>query len=455
MWTFRPAMADTTPRRDGLTRQLGLVSVTALVIGEVVGVGIFLTPASMARSLGSPFWLLVVWLIMGAMALSGALCYGELAARFPEAGGGYVYLRRAYGPAVAFLYGWKCLLVMDPGITAAVAVGLASYVGYVVGLSSLGLKAVAIGAILLLAAVNIAGLRFGAGLMRWLTAFKLVTLGLLAVLALALGAGDGANFVPFIAQRAGSDPFPGALAPALVAAFFAFGGWWEIGKLAGEATDPGRTLPRALAIGVLTVTGLYILTSAVFLYLVPLEHVTSGETFAAQAGEALFGRAGGRVFAGIVIVAVLGSLMALLMALPRLYYAMARDGLFFRAVAAVHPRFGTPARAIALQAALASLLVALGTFQQIVSYFVFITVLFVGLTVAALFPLRRRAGADGGYRTPGYPLTPLLFLILVVVMLTLLAGHNPLQAALGAGIVGLGAPAYFFTVRRRPTSEGT
>jgi APA family basic amino acid/polyamine antiporter len=455
MWTFRPAMADTTPRRDGLTRQLGLVSVTALVIGEVVGVGIFLTPASMARSLGSPFWLLVVWLIMGAMALSGALCYGELAARFPEAGGGYVYLRRAYGPAVAFLYGWKCLLVMDPGITAAVAVGLASYVGYVVGLSSLGLKAVAIGAILLLAAVNIAGLRFGAGLMRWLTAFKLVTLGLLAVLALALGAGDGANFVPFIAQRAGSDPFPGALAPALVAAFFAFGGWWEIGKLAGEATDPGRTLPRALAIGVLTVTGLYILTSAVFLYLVPLEHVTSGETFAAQAGEALFGRAGGRVFAGIVIVAVLGSLMALLMALPRLYYAMARDGLFFRAVAAVHPRFGTPARAIALQAALASLLVALGTFQQIVSYFVFITVLFVGLTVAALFPLRRRAGADGGYRTPGYPLTPLLFLILVVVMLTLLAGHNPLQAALGAGIVGLGAPAYFFTVRRRSTSEGT
>jgi len=448
-------MADTTPRRDGLTRQLGLVSVTALVIGEVVGVGIFLTPASMARSLGSPFWLLVVWLIMGAMALSGALCYGELAARFPEAGGGYVYLRRAYGPAVAFLYGWKCLLVMDPGITAAVAVGLASYVGYVVGLSGLGLKAVAIGAILLLAAVNIAGLRFGAGLMRWLTAFKLVTLGLLAVLALALGAGDGANFVPFIAQRAGSDPFPGALAPALVAAFFAFGGWWEIGKLAGEATDPGRTLPRALAIGVLTVTGLYILTSAVFLYLVPLEHVTSGETFAAQAGEALFGRAGGRVFAGIVIVAVLGSLMALLMALPRLYYAMARDGLFFRAVAAVHPRFGTPARAIALQASLASLLVALGTFQQIVSYFVFITVLFVGLTVAALFPLRRRAGADGGYRTPGYPLTPLLFLILVVVMLTLLAGHNPLQAALGAGIVGLGAPAYFFTVRRRPTSEGT
>jgi APA family basic amino acid/polyamine antiporter len=242
---------------------------------------------------------------------------------------------------------------------------------------------------------------------------------------------------------------PGALAPGLVWAFFAFGGWWEISKLSGEATDPGRTLPRALAIGVATVTAVYILTSAVFLYLVPLERVTSGETFAAQAGEALFGRAGGRVFAAIVIVAVLGSLMALLMALPRLYYAMARDGMFFRAVAAVHPRFGTPARAIALQATLASLLVALGTFQQIVSYFVFITVLFVALTVAALFPLRRRAGADGSYRTPGYPVTPLVFLALVAVLLLVLAGHNPLQAGLGAGIVGLGAPVYFCVVRRR------
>ncbi len=445
-------MNDTTPR-TALTRQLGLASVTALVIGEVIGVGIFLTPATMARSLGSPFWLLVVWLVMGVMALSGALCYGELAARFPEAGGGYVYLRRAYGPAVAFLYGWKCLLVMDPGITAAVAVGLASYVGYVVDLSGVELKAVAIGAILVLAAINIAGVRLGAGLMQWLTAFKLGALGLIAVLALALGLGDWANFAPFVAQHAGSDPLPGALAPALVAAFFAFGGWWEIGKLAGEATDPGRTLPRALAIGVATVTAVYILTSAVFLYLVPLERVASGETFAAQAGEALFGRAGGQVFAGIVLVAVLGSLMALLMALPRLYYAMARDGLFFRGVAAVHPRFGTPARAIVIQAALASLLVALGTFQQIVSYFIFITVLFVGLTVAALFPLRRRAGADGGYRTPGYPVTPVVFLVLVAVLLLLLAGHNPLQAALGAGIVALGVPVYFFAVRRRLTSN--
>ena len=435
-----------------LRRQLGLVAVTALVVGEVIAIGIFLTPAGMARSLGSPFWLLIVWLIMGVMALSGALCYGELAARAPQAGGGYVYLRHAYGPGVAFLYGWKCLLVMDPGITAALAVGLAGYVGYALGVAGVSLKIIAIGAILTLAAVNVIGLRFGSRVMQWLTALKLGSLGLIAVLALALRAGSWSNFVPLVAQRAGSDPLPGALAPALVGAFFAFGGWWEIPKLAGEASDPARTLPRALAIGVAIITAIYILTSAVFLYLVPLERVTSGETFAAQAGEALFGPAGGRVFALIVIIAVLGSLLALLMALPRVYYAMANDGVFFKSVAAVQPRFGTPARAIAIQAGLASLLVATGTFGQIIAYFVFVTVLFVGLTVAGLFKIRRQLPA-ATYRTWGSPVTPVLFLVLVAVLLVLLAGHNPLQAALGVAIVALGAPVYWLVFRRASTLE--
>jgi len=433
-----------------LRRQLGLVAVTALVVGEVVGIGIFLTPAGMARSLGSPFWLLIVWLLMGVMALSGALCYGELAARRPEAGGGYVYLREAYGPGVAFLYGWKCLLVMDPGITAALAAGLASYVGYALGLSGGWLKVIAIGTILSLAAINIAGLRLGSWLMQWLTALKLGALGLIAILALALRAGSWSHFAPFITQRPGSDPLPVALAAGLVGAFFAFGGWWEIPKLAGEARDPSRTLPRALAIGVAIITAIYIMTSAVFLYLVSLERVTSGETFAAQAGEALFGPAGGRVFSGVVIVAVLGSLLGLLMALPRVYYAMASDGVFFKAVAAVHPRFGTPARAIGIQAAIASLYVALGTFNQIIGYFVFVTVLFVGLTVVGLFRIRRRAPA-ASYRTWGYPVTPVVFLVLVAVVLFLVAARNPLQAALGIGIVALGVPVYYLLFRRRPS----
>lgn len=442
-------MATAREPSRNLERHLGLASATCLVIGELIGIGIFLTPASMAKSLGSPLWLLVVWLAMGVMALAGALCYGELAARFPEAGGGYVYLRQAYGPLVAFLYGWKCLLVLDPGITAALAVGLGSYVAYLLGLSALGVKAVAVAVILGVAAIHTLGVRLGAGLMRGLALVKLGALSAMAFLALALGAGEWSHFVPLVAQRPGSQALPAALAGATIAAFFSFGGWWDLTKLAGEVRDPRRTLPRALALGVGVVTLVYLLTSAVFLYLVPIEGVTSGETFAAQAGEALFGHVGGLVFSSVVIVAVLGSLAAILMTAPRVYYAMARDGVFFAPVAAVHPRFGTPARAIGVQAALACVLVALGTFQQIIAYFLFATVLFIAATVAALLVLRARHAVERADRRPGHSWPPIVFLALVAVLLVLLAASSPLQAGTGLAVVALGTPVYYL-LRRRP-----
>jgi APA family basic amino acid/polyamine antiporter len=431
-----------------LKRQLGLRTATALIVGEVIAVGIFLTPAGMAKSLGSPTWLLIVWLIMGGMALCGALCYGELAARFPEAGGGYVYLREAYGRPVAFLYGWMALLVMDPGLTAALAVGMAGYVGYIFKLSDIGLKAVAIGSIVFVALVNIRGVRLGGGLIRWLTILKLGLLALVIVWGFGSRAGHWSNFTPLVAQRPGSEPLLGALAGGLVGAFFSFGGWWDLSKVAGEVRDPETSLPRALVYGVTILTLVYILTSAAFIYLVPLEQVTSAETFAAQAGEVLFGRMGGQVLSGIVIVAVLGSLAAVVMSAPRVYFAMARDGLFIPAAAAIHPRYGTPARAIAIQAALASVLVLVGTFNAIISYFIFVVVIFIALTVAALFVLRRKTPETVVYRTPGYPLTPIIFLLLIGLLLFLLGGHNPKQALLGAGVVVLGLPVYYLLFRR-------
>ena len=403
----------------------------------------------MAKSLGSPLWLLIVWLVMGAMALCGALCYGELAARYPEAGGAYVYLRESYGAPLAFLYGWMALLVMDPGLTAALAVGLASYAGYGLALSPVGSKALAIGTIMLVAAINIRGVRLGAGFIRILTVLKLGLLGFLLVYAFVFQLGNWSNFSPFIAQRANSAPLIPALAGGIVGAFFSFGGWWDLSKLAGEMRDPARTLPRAFAYGVIIVTLVYILTSAAFIYLVPLDQVTSGETFAAQAGEVLFGSIGGRVFSLVVVVAVLGSLTAIVMSAPRVYFAMARDGLFIRSAALIHPRFETPARAIALQALLASILVALGTFNEIVSYFVFVVVVFIALTVAGLFVLRRKEPENSIYNTPGYPVTPLVFLVLIAVLLFLLGGNNPVQAFLGVAVVVTGLPVYYLIFRRK------
>lgn len=436
-----------------MTRQLGVLAATALVVGHVIAVGIFLTPASMARALGSPFWLLIVWLVMGGMALAGALAYGELAARYPEAGGAYVYLREAYGPRTAFLYGWKCCLVMDPGITAALAAGLAAYVAYLAPMPEPGTKVVAVSAVVVAALVNIAGVRPGARAVALLTALKLGALAGIVAIGFGSGRGDWNHFAPFFAQRSGSAPLGEALAAAFVGAFFAFGGWWETAKLAGEVRDPGRTLPRALAGGVILVTVAYVLTSAAFLYLVPLDQVTSGEAFAAQAGEVLFGRAGGLVLSGVVVVSVAGSLVAVLMALPRLYYAMSRDGLFPEVLGRLDPTLGTPARAIALQAVLASLLVLVGTFETIVTYFIFVTVAFIAATVAGLYRIARRPGPAPDYRTPGYPITPAVFVAGLLLLLVLLLLARPWQALAGLAVVAAGVPVHVLLERRQRISK--
>lgn len=441
-------------RGRGLRRELGLGSAAAAVAGEAIAVGIFLTPAGMARSLGSPFWLLMVWLAMGAITVSGALCFAELATRYPEAGGIYVYLREAFGERIAFLYGWMSLLVMDPGVTAALAVGGAGYGAYIFGWSPIVAKLMAIATVAVLCGINMLNTRAGAGFLRYATWMKLAILALLVVWALVFRLGSWSHFVPFVAQRPGSAPLLPAIAGGLVAAFYSFGGWWDVSKIAGEIKDPARTLPRALVLGVLAVVAAYVLVSGVFLYLVPPESVTSDHTFVAQAGAILFGRAGANLLAGAVMLCVVGSMAAMIMLCPRVYYAMARDGIFLPAVAKLHPVFKTPMRAIGIQGVMTSLLIALGAFEQIIAYFLFVAVLFLGLTVCTLFLFRRRdRGAAAPVRTPGYPVTPLVFLLQIVVLLALVLMNTPWQALLGCTVVLLGIPVYALLQRSHIVPE--
>ncbi len=251
----------------------------------------------------------------------------------------------------------------------------------------------------------------------------------------------------------------------MVGAFFSFGGWWDVSKIAGEVRDPGRVLPRALLYGVLTVTGVYILVSMVFWYVVPLDQVTSDVTFVAQAGDKLFGPAGGIIFAAIVMLCVLGGLAAFMMSAPRVYYAMAQDGLFLRSVAKLHRQFNTPANAILIQGIIACVLVGVGTFQQIISYIIFAAVGFIGLAAAGLFVLRRGDRASGSsvviaseamapevlapvILAPGYPFTPLAFLLLIVILLVLIGVKSPREAAFGALVIATGLPVYELFRRR-------
>jgi APA family basic amino acid/polyamine antiporter len=341
---------------------------------------------------------------------------------------------------LAFLYGWKCLLVMDPGITAALAAGLADYVAYLVPMGAGGRRAIAVGAILLLAAITAFGTRLAASTLVVITGLKLGVLAVIVGWGLASGGAEAGRMAPSLARYDGSPALLPALAGGFVSAFFSFGGWWEAARMAGEVRDPGRTLPRAFVLGISIVTAVYVLTTAVFMGLVPLSEAGTAGAFAAQVGERLFGPAGGTVLALAVIVSVLGSLAAVMLMTPRVYVALAQDGLFPARIARLHPRLGTPATAIALQAALAVVLVTLGTFSDIVAYFIFVTVAFIAASVAALYRVEEPPAT--AFRTPGRRVTPAIFVGLCGLLLALLLLGKPRQALLGVLVVSLGAPVY-------------
>jgi APA family basic amino acid/polyamine antiporter len=421
-------------------RTLGLLPAICLIVGQVVGIGIFLTPAEMVQGLGAPGLVHGMWLLMGLMALTGALCYGELAARFPEAGGAYVFLREAWGERAAFLYGWKCLLVMDPGLTAALGAGLASYVVYLWPGVPGGAHAVAVAAILALAAVAALGTRLAAGAIVALTVAKLSILVVIVAWGFASAGSDAARGLVSMERYPGAPALGPAVAAGFVAAFFSFGGWWEAARMAGEVRDPQRTLPRAFLLGVGIVTLVYVLTSAVFMALVPPAQAGTATAFAARVGERLFGPAGGTVLALGVCVSVAGSLAVLLLECPRTYVALARDRLFPERLARLHATLGTPVLSIALQATLAVLLVLVGSFSEIVAYFVFVTVAFIAASVLGLY--RLPPPTTGGFVTPWRRFTPAVFLFLCLTLLAMLLAGRPAQALLGALVVSLGLPAH-------------
>ena len=412
------------------------------MIGHTIAVGIFLTPAEVIGALASPALTLGLWVLCGALVLAGAVTFGELAARYPFAGGPYVYLREAWGERIAFLYGWQSFLIMDPGVTAALATGVSQYIVVLwPGLAGAERWA-AIAVIWITAAVGATGLTLSARVLRLLTVFKLLAFGAVVVVAFTTGGGNWSNFQPFVERHRVPLPLPEALAIGLISVFFAFGGFWEATRVAGEVKEPQRTMPAALAIGVTCVTAVYLVTTLAFIYLVPVEQVTSAAEFARRAGEAMLGGAGPRMLASVVVLSVLASILALLIMAPRLYVAMSRDRIFPSAVAAVDPRSGAPVRATVLLAAIATLFVAMGTFEQIVAFFMCTTLAFIALAAAALLVVRREPESDAvvAFRAPR--VAPVLFILLVAGVVILVALNRPVQALAGATVVLLGAPAY-------------
>jgi basic amino acid/polyamine antiporter, APA family len=420
-----------------LKRELGLPAAIAMVTGESIALGIFLTPAAMAKSLGSPALLAAVWFAMALMACAGALCYSQLTITLPEAGGGYVYLRRFYGERLAFLYGWMSLTVMDSGLSAALAVGASAYIATLVPAVAPWPRLTAAALLMAIAAINYRGTRISGRFMAAVNLLKLAVIATLIVWAFASRSGSVENLLPLTTRRPGSDALILGIAGAFINAFFSYGGWWDVTKLAGEVRDPQRNLPRALILGVLAVTFVYVGLSAAFLYVVPLQQVASNNAFVAQFGEALFGRLGSAVLTVCVLISVVGGLTALMMAAPRVYYAMSLDGNLFPQFAKLHPRYGSPANAILLQLLIALGLLGLGAFDKIISYVIFSAVIFLAITAAAVFRLPEARSAKW------YPGAPLLFILCCAVVGAMILMRDPLQALLGVLVVAIGYPLHW------------
>ena len=430
-------------------RQMGVWAATAVVTGEAISLGIFLTPAAMARSLGSPVLLGAVWCGMALLTLAGALCFTELAVRNPHDGGEYLYLRRGFGPQVAFLYGWMAAIVMYPGIAAALSVGTVPYIQALVPLSPAIAKALPALIVITLGALNYFGAGLSSGVMTVLNWLKVPVLAALVGWAIFSGHAAMANVTPITLRRPGSDPLIDAIAGATISAFFCFGGWWEAGKIAGEVKNPSRNLAVAFTGGVLIVTAIYLLLSFAFVAVVPLEQIQSNTAFVALFGSALFGSHGSRVLSICVVLCVLGGLMVLSMAVPRVTYALAlseagtnkRAGLL-SGLARLHPRYETPANAVLLQTGMALLVLMLGAFDRILAYIIFSAVVFLALTVATLF--RAITPVRGWW----YPVAPIVFIIGSGVLAMMLLLHNPGSALLGAAVVLVGLPVRWLLTRR-------
>lgn len=436
---------EPNPGAGSLRRAIRLPHATALVVGTIIGASIFVQPSEVTSQVHSVGGVLLVWLLAGLLTLIGSLACAELASTFTRTGGVYVYLSEAFHPAAGFLWGWAMLLTMHSGIIAAIATVFSRYAGTFVPLGTWGGRAVSIAVIALLSAINYRGVRHGSRLQTFFTGGKL--LAVVAIVGLGFGLGGRVD-AHFVGSATADDDTLGGFAAAMVAGLFAYGGWHMVTYSSEETVEPARTIPRALLIGTLVVTAAYMAMTAVYLYVMPLDQVAASTRVAADLADTLVGSGGAGAMSAIVMFSTFGGLAGIVLAGPRVYYAMAQDGLLFPWFGEVHPRYGTPHRAIVLQAVWACLLVATGTFRALFTRVVYTEWIFFGIMTIGLMVLRRRTDVQRQYSIPGYPVTPLVFVVasFAIVLSTLVA--NPVDSAIGLGIVLAGLPVYLLWVRR-------
>ena len=449
-----PASSDEAPTTRDLARVLTLRDLVFIVVGTTIGSGIFTVPGAVLRQSGGDVGVaLVVWVVGSVLALLGALTFGELGAMLPDAGGSYVYVREAFGRLPAFLLGWTLFLAINTGSTATLAVAFANYLRELFPLTAVTHKLVSVAMIAAVTAVNIRGVRHAASVQNWSTALKVGAILALAVAGLALGDGfhrpDTHAFTTPLTVSSLS-----ATGVGLLGVLWAYEGWQNVTNSAGEAADPQRTFARGIGLGTAALVAIYLTANVGYVAAVGATGVAGSDQIAADVVRALFGPAPATLVTLVILVSIFSAANGLALTGPRMYFAMSRDEVFFRSLAEVHPRFGTPALAVAAGAVWASVLAVSGTFEQLFTYVVFASWIFAALAAASLVVLRRRRpDLTRPFRVPGYPLTPALFIAAAAAIVANTIVARPVQALIGLGIVATGVPAYVLWMWRRSTRE--
>ncbi len=434
-----------------LAKELTLYGLIMVAIGSSIGSGIFVTPSQIAGLVPSPMLILGVWALGGLITLTGALTFSELGSLFPQAGGIYVFLREAHGGLVAFLYGWAYLLIITSGSIAVLALAFSYYLSFFIPLTDTGKIIVSIAAIALLTTLNVLRAKFGEMFSNVFTGLKLI--GIFIIIGVGIFFGTrGLSFSGAGAAQTGNTTVAN-FGVALVGVLFSYGGWQHASFLAGETKNPSRNVPIAMITGALVVFLIYILVNLSYMLLLPLSAITVSDKVAAEAVSTVV-PAGGMLVAGIIAISTLGTIGIYTLSSPRIYYAMAEDGLFFKSLAKVHPKFKTPVNAIIGQSVWAVVLLLFwGTFEDLITYTVSVEWFFFALGAAGIFIFRKKLkDTPRPYKTFGYPVTPLIFIGITLWFITNMMINKPLHMGIGIGFLLLGVPVYYFFRKKNAQS---
>jgi len=471
----KPAVKEpVAEQKDGLRRELGVWSAASIVVGTVIGSGIFLVPKTMVLNVGTPAMVLFVWVFGGVLSLCGALTYAELASAMPEAGGEYVFLREAYGPLMAYLYGWMQLWVGKAGSIATLATGFFLYLAnfnpalekvWAVIPLPLGEHGrpleihygqfMAMGVIVVLSAINYLGAKLGAGVQIGVTVVKVTLIVAIIIAGLMGGQGTAANFHTMTPAAGGIAGF----FAALVAALWAYDGWNNVSMVSSEITNPQRNIPRALVLGTFAVVTIYVLINCAYFFVLPASTVATTDRVASEMIRHILGNWGAGAVSIAAMISIFAALNGSILSGSRVPYAMAIDGQFFRSIGRVHPRWRTPGASIILLGGWSAILVLSGKYDQLFTYVIFASAIFYALAASSVIVLRfKRPDLERPYRVPGFPYLPIAFIVALVSLIVSTLVKSPRESILGLGIIASGLPLYAYwkrAARREKTSRDT